>query len=148
MMAAILGLAVVPAVNSLAHAKKPDWLCSAGTPMCATPIIRVNAVGCVGPMRDGEERKCPPYPEETTALRIARPASGPRCSLQRPGCWGSVVGNWYTEQHQLRVASGHYGIAAIERASPTGRFIPRSKSAEVTVRAEEKLDVKLDLERI
>ena len=60
-----------------------------------------------------------------------------------PRCWGKVLGNWYTEAHRVRVAPGHYGIAALESAEPTGEVLGRSESEEVSVRAGQTREVTL-----
>jgi hypothetical protein len=56
-----------------------------------------------------------------------------------------VLGNWYTEAHKVRVAPGHYGIAALESDSPMAELQFRSFSQEVMVGAGQTLEVTLPI---
>ena len=144
-LAALLGIAAMPAVSYSAHVKKPHWLCGARPSECATLIVHTRLVGC--PLVTGE---CQPQPlRNPKALRISKLGSGPRCDNGKlPRCWGTVLGNWYTEAHEVRVAPGHYGIAALESDSPSARLVHRSFSQEVTVSAGQTLEVTLPISAI
>jgi hypothetical protein len=143
-LAVLLAIAAMPAVSYSAHVKKPHWLCGAKASECATLIVYLRLVGC--PLANGE---CQPQPvTNPKALRISKLGSGPLCTSRLPRCWGVVLGNWYTEAHKVRVAPGHYGIAALESDSPTARTKHRSESKEVRVSAGQTLEVALDVRAI
>ena len=144
-LAALLGIAAMAAVSYSAHVQKPHWLCGATASECATLIVRTRLVGC--PLVTGE---CQPQPlRNPRVLRISKLGSGSRCDNGKlPRCWGTVLGNWYTKGHKVRVAPGHYGIAALVSDSPTARLKFRSFSQEVMVSAGQILEVTLPISAI
>jgi hypothetical protein len=133
-VAALLGIAAIPAVSYSAQATEPSWLCSSSAAGCATLIVH--------PVTRGEKPGGPEFfPEEGAALRIAKLGSRRRCTGSYRRCPGKVLGKWYTNELTLRVAPGRYRITKIESASPSARRVSHSPSTEVSVRAGQTLDV-------
>lgn len=116
--------------------KEPGWLCRAADSGCATLSVHVYGEGGTKEIK-GE--RPPRYPENNPLL-IARLGSGPRCAVERPRCWGKVLSTTTTEERKVRLAPGHYGIAALESTRP-GAHVYTGK--EVTVTAGQALDVTL-----
>lgn len=102
---------------------------------CAVLIIHEYGVGRLA-------NSHPPYPEEGGTLRIVKLASGPRCGVSLPRCWGKVLSSRTTTEHELSLAPGRYGIASVESTRP-GSHVYTAK--EVTVSAGQRLEVTLDI---
>ena len=119
----------------------PSWVCSSSATECATLIVHT--------WERAEGKGLHFYLREEGALRIVKLGSGRRCGPHPhqgvyPRCWGKALGNWYTDEHTLRLAPGRYGIAEIESATPTARILRKSTSKEVTVRARQTVKVRVE----
>ena len=149
-LAALLGIAAIPAVSYAGGGKNVRLLCAAKRASdCGTLVIRVYGVV---ELEEPEEPERPPRRilDDGGPLRIAKLGSGPRCETALPRCWGKVLRSMQTGRYTLRVSPGRFGIAALEAAEPGGDWsypgAPVYTAKEVTVDAGQTVEATLQID--
>ena len=133
-LAAVVGIAAMPAVSSSANAKKPHWLCPLHAPTCATVVVHVYFKAASRPRHKAEVRLL-----ERFLLHVGQ--QGEKCGTQST----DASRCFYTKNDTLGLAPGSYEVAAVE----TNRARTQSRAYDskvVTVDAGQTLEVTLDIQ--
>jgi hypothetical protein len=129
-LAAVLGIAAIPAASYPAHAAKHQAGCAAKAPRCATLIVHVYGGG--GPR---------PTPEELSRFPNGRPLAGQPLRIARLGPDARVHSSRITQRHTLRLSPGRYGVAAMSGGFGTEVLATK----KVTLSAGQTLEITLHI---